>query len=422
MHIRGKDRRKSRLYHVRYRSSAHLQARAGMVKSGHKTETGERMKILHTSDWHLGMSVQNHSLEEDQRFFLRQIVSIAEREQVGALLLAGDVFDRPVPSAAALRLYDETVTELCDRLHIPMLVIAGNHDNAPRLAACRSLLKKAGLIVAGELTRTPERVSLDGADVWLLPWFTTEKARAVFPERAEEIDSMESAFRVVLDCIRAQFVPGRRKLLLAHAFLVDAETSLSDRAAEVGRAAAVGRGVFEGFDYVALGHLHGPQDIGPTLRYSGTPMIYSFGREERQVKSVTLLDTETLTRSVVPLPALHARSSIEGPYDRVLAAEGLSDLQRRGYVRVRITDRYVGLEAASALLETYPLLLELSGQAYDREDAGVRLTPEELEREMDDPEAIFRRFCQDCVGLEPDGHLLALFREAQDDYDRSVQA
>lgn len=380
------------------------------------------MKLLHSSDWHLGMSFQTRSLEEDQRFFLREICRVIEEEHADALLLAGDVFDRSVPGAGAMKLYDEAVTEICDRLGVPMLVIAGNHDNAARLAACRSLLKKAGLHVAGELSREAERVTLGGADVWLLPWFTTEKARAVFPERAEEIDSMESAFRVVLDSVRARFVPGRRQILLAHAFLVDAETCLSDRAAEVGRAAAVGRGVFHGFDYVALGHLHGPQDIGEHIRYSGTPMKYAFGSEESQTKSVTLLDTETLERKIIPLPALHERTSVEGTYDRVLSGAGLSDAQRRGYVRARITDRYVGLEAMASLRETYPLLLEASGLSYDREDAGVRMTLEELEREADDPQSIFRRFCEDCAGLSPDEHLLALFSEAEADYERSVQA
>lgn len=380
------------------------------------------MKLLHSSDWHLGMSFQTRSLEEDQRFFLREICRAIEEERVDALLLAGDVFDRSVPGAGAMKLYDEAVTEICDRLGVPMLVIAGNHDNAARLAACRSLLKKAGLHVAGELTRDVERISLGGADVWLLPWFTTEKARAVFPESAEEIDSMEDAFRVVLDSVRTRFVPGRRQILLAHAFLVDAETCLSDRAAEVGRAAAVGRGVFEGFDYVALGHLHGPQDVGAHIRYSGTPMKYAFGSEESQEKSVTLLDTETLERKIIPLPALHERTSVEGTYEQVLSAAGLSDAQRRGYVRARITDRYVGLEAMASLRETYPLLLEASGLSYDREDAGVRMTLEELEREADDPQSIFRRFCEDCAGLSPDEHLLALFSEAEADYERSVQA
>jgi len=379
------------------------------------------MKLLHTSDWHLGMSFQTRSLEEDQRFFLREICRVIEEEGVDAVLLAGDVFDRSVPGAWAMKLYDEAVTEICDRLGVPMLVIAGNHDNAARLAACRSLLKKAGLHVAGELTCEVESVSLGGADVWLLPWFTTEKARAVFPERAGEIDSMESAFRVVLDAVRARFTPGRRQILLAHAFLVDAETSLSDRAAEVGRAAAVGRGIFEGFDYVALGHLHGPQDIGACIRYSGTPMKYAFGSEESQVKSVTLLDTETLARRVIPLPALHERCTVEGTYEQVLSAAGLSEARRRGYVRVRVTDCYLGLEAVAALRETYPLLLEAVGLSYDREDAGVRMTLEDLEREADDPESIFRRFCQDCAGLDPDEHLLSLFREAQADYERSVQ-
>ena len=110
------------------------------------------------------------------------------------------------------------------------------------------------------------------------------------------------------------------------------------------------------------------------------------------------------------------------PYDQFRSAAGLSDAQRRGYVRARITDRYVGLEAMASLRETYPLLLEASGLSYDREDAGVRMTLEELEREADDPQSIFRRFCEDCAGLSPAEHLLALFSEAEADYERSVQA
>jgi exonuclease SbcD len=173
---------------------------------------------------------------------------------------------------------------------------------------------------------------------------------------------------------------------------------------------------------VAAQVLHGPQDVGAHIRYSGTPMKYAFGSEESQEKSVTLLDTETLERKIIPLPALHERTSVEGTYEQVLSAAGLSDAQRRGYVRARITDRYVGLEAMASLRETYPLLLEASGLSYDREDAGVRMTLEELEREADDPQSIFRRFCEDCAGLSPDEHLLALFSEAEADYERSVQA
>ena len=112
---------------------------------------------------------------------------------------------------------------------------------------------------------------------------------------------------------------------------------------------------------------------------------------------------------------------MEGTYEQVLSAAGLSEARRRGYVRVRVTDCYLGLEAVAALRETYPLLLEAVGLSYDREDAGVRMTLEDLEREADDPESIFRRFCQDCAGLDPDEHLLSLFREAQADYERSVQ-
>ncbi|MBQ9686212.1 MAG: exonuclease SbcCD subunit D [Oscillospiraceae bacterium] len=370
------------------------------------------MKLLHTSDWHLGLGFQSRSYEADQRFFIDEICRVIRDEQVDAVLLAGDVFDRGVPSAGATRLYDYAVTRICAELHVPMLVIAGNHDNAARLASCRELLKQAGLYLCGELTTEPPRVALDNADVYLLPWFSTEKARAVYPDRAAEIQSMEDAYRVVLDGVRERFRPGRRQILLSHAFVVDAETSVSDRAAEVGRAAAVSRSVFEGFDYCALGHLHGPQDIGANIRYSGTPMKYAFGTEERQIKSVTLLDTETMARQIIPLSALHERATVSGSYETVLAAEGLTPAQKEGYIRVQVTDRYLGLAAASALFEVYPNLLEYTGQSFDAADGSITLTLDELEAQTQEPEQIFRRFYEDTVHGVPDQHLLDLFRAA----------
>ena len=370
------------------------------------------MKLLHTSDWHLGMSFQSRSFEADQRFFIDEICRIVREEQVDALLLAGDVFDRSVPSAGATRLYDYAVTRICAELHVPMLVIAGNHDNAARLASCRVLLSQAGLHLSGELTAEPLCIELGNADVYLLPWFSTEKARAVHPDRAEEITTMEDAYRVVLDGIRARFRPGRRQLLLAHAFVVDAATCVSDRAAEVGRAAAVSRSVYEGFDYCALGHLHAPQDIGANIRYSGSPMKYAFGTEERQIKSVTLLDTETMARRILPLPALHERTTITGGYEDVLAGTDLTPAQRDGYVRAQVTDRYLGLSAAAALLEAYPNLLEYSGQSFEAADSTITLTLDELETQAQAPEQIFRHFYEDTVHGEPDEHLLALFRAA----------
>ncbi len=376
------------------------------------------MKLLHTSDWHLGMGFRTRSYEDDQRFFIDAICRVIDEKNVDAVLLCGDVFDRSVPAAEAVRLYDSAVTEICDRLARPMFVIAGNHDNAARLASCRALLKKAGLTVAGELTRETERAELGDAELFLLPWFTTEKARAVFPESAGQIRTLEDAYAVVLDAIRARFTPGRRHLLMAHAYLTDGDTSVSDRAAEIGRAAAVSGALFESFDYVALGHLHGPQDIGARIRYSGTPMKYAFGKEERQIKSVTLLDTETLAREIVPLPQLHERTSIVGPYEALLAAEGLSEAQRQGYVRAQATDRFLGLEAGAQLLETYPNLLEYSGLVFERGDAGISMSLEELERQTNDPESIFRHFCADTLAVEPDEGQLALFRAAVAAYER----
>ena len=220
------------------------------------------MKFLHTSDWHLGMTWRGGiSYRKDQEFMIRQICRIAAEEQVDGILLAGDIFDKSIASQEALELYDEAMTEICNGLRIPVYLIAGNHDGAQRIAQCSALLEKSGLYIAGALTGKPQKVRNGDVDIYLLPWISTDKVRSVFPEQAEKVLSMEDAYRIVLDRYRADFTPGQKNILVAHAFIVNAQTSESDRAAEVGRATMVSASVFEGFDYVALGHLHGPQRI-----------------------------------------------------------------------------------------------------------------------------------------------------------------
>ena len=369
------------------------------------------MKILHTSDWHLGAAEGNRSLAEDQRFFIDAICFSVRTQGVEAVLLAGDVFDRSMASAEAIGLYDYAMTRLCRELKVPVLVIAGNHDGAERLASCAELLSEAGLYVCGSLRRQPCRVSLGDTDFYLLPWITEEKVKSLFPEKKEEIASAEDAYRVVTDALRADFVPGRRHILLAHAFLTDSETSLSDRAAEIGFAAQVSAHVFDGFDYVALGHIHKPQDVTDTIRYSGTPMPYSFGKEETQQKSVTILDTRDLSRRMVPLPLLHRRTTLTGTLEELLVWEGPEETAA-GFVRLRVTDRSVGPEALSALRQRFPLLTEVSGKSLEGQNGALTLTVEDLERMETDPVELFRYFCREEMDTEPSEHLVDLFTAA----------
>ncbi|MDO4478609.1 MAG: exonuclease SbcCD subunit D [Lachnospiraceae bacterium] len=379
------------------------------------------MKIMHTSDWHLGMMQRTHSFEADQRAFIDEMAAIIREENVEAILLAGDVFDRANAGRETVKFYDEVVTRICAEMGVKLLIVAGNHDNSARLATYNELVRAAGLFVVGELSADLTPVELGSADVYMLPWITTDRVRATFPEEAEDVKSMEDAYRVVLDHIRASFRPNRKHVIMAHAFIINAETSVSDRAAEVGHASAVSREVFDGFDYVALGHIHGPQDF-EQVHYCGTPMAYSFGREETHKKRVIILDTETMEWKNRELHPLHARTTIKGTFEDVLAAKGISEDVRNGYVRVETPDMHLGLEAASRLREVYPNLLEFVGRRDESDDATITLTIEDLDRLSNDPEEIFHQFCKDTKAYEPDEHTLELFRQAVAMYEKGEMA
>ncbi|MBQ7506166.1 MAG: exonuclease SbcCD subunit D [Lachnospiraceae bacterium] len=379
------------------------------------------MKLLHTSDWHLGMTLRGGmTYAEDQRFVLDQLCRIAQEEKADGILLAGDVFDKSIASQEAILLYDEYMTRLCKQARIPVYLIAGNHDGADRISQCRELLESSGLYIAGALTEEVSVYTLGDVDIFLLPWISTDKVRTLFPDRAEEIHTMEDACRVVLDRYRERFVNGRKKILVSHAFIVNAETSVSDRAAEVGKAAMVSAGVFAGFDYVALGHLHGPQDITEKIRYSGSPMAYSFGREEKQEKSVTLLDTDTMEKKVIPLPQLHRRTTLTGTFEELMEADFDEEI-KSGYVRLEVTDSYVGMDTMAAFRERYDKLLEVTGKGLEKEDARITMTIEELVEADTTPEAVFSRYCRDVLKEEPDAHRAGLFEAALKEYEKEVE-
>ena len=368
------------------------------------------MRLLHTSDWHLGKSDGETSLLSDQQYFIDEICEIIKEQRIDAVLIAGDVYDRAIASADAIALYDKAMTDICLGCNIPVLIIAGNHDSAERLAACSKLLSKAGLFVCGELCSDVSPVVFDDAEIFLLPWITEEKVKSVFPEEKERISDLTTAYAVVTDKMRIHFSEGKKHIIVAHAFITNAETSTSDRAAEIGFATQVPSCVFDGFDYIALGHIHGPQKISDSIRYCGTPMPYSFGKEEKQVKGVVILDTESMEQEFVPLKLLHSRTTLEGTLNEIM--NPTCDEICEGYVRLRITDSYVGLETLSELKKIYRHPLEVSGKSFERDGSSVTLSIQELERMENDPVEVFRFFCREEMNTDADEHLTELFINA----------
>lgn len=363
------------------------------------------MRILHTSDWHLGMPVGTGTLAGDQRFFLEQLYSIIEEEQADILLLAGDVYDSSVSNAEAISVYNEATTRICADMGKKMVVIAGNHDGAERLAACSELLKGAGLYVSGRLTREITPILAGNTAIYPLPFFNREEVIALFPEKSTEITSQEKAMKVVCDHIREEMDPSRFNIVVAHALIVSAELSESDRSARVGQASAVSKDVFEGFDYVALGHIHKPQMIDEHICYSGSPVKYSFGNEEGQQKGVVLIDTESSEIRTIPIQMLHDRKTVRGTYEEIIEREDLSE----DYLRLYVSDRYAGLELLSALQQKFPYLLELYGKALEEGDGQTALTVGELQS-LDEVD-IMMRFCGENGGALPNEEQLSLFKE-----------
>lgn len=364
------------------------------------------MKILHTSDWHFGIRAGALSLAEDQRHFLKQMAELIRTEHVEAVLLCGDVYDSSVANAEAIALYNEAMTMLCVELGVKVITVAGNHDSAARLASCRELLRGAGLYVTGRLEENPEPVLLDGGKVavYSLPFFGKEEVTALYPEKKEEIRSQETAMLAVCDRIRETMDKEKFNIVLSHALIVNAEISESDRSARVGFATAVSRDVFREFDYVALGHIHKPQVIDDHIRYCGSPLPYSFGSEETQQKGVVIIDTETGEQTFAELKPLRRRLTLEGTYEELIARQDC----REDYLRLRVTDKYAGLELIGDLRERFPRLLEVYGKSIGETEMLSALSVEELQS-LDETD-IMEKFLAENFSYQPTEEQYALFR------------
>lgn len=350
------------------------------------------MKFLHTSDWHLGIALHGLSMQEEQEHFLDQLCRIAEEEAVDAVLIAGDIYDSSVASHAAIRLYHRTMDELCLRQKRPVFVIAGNHDGAVRLAAMQALVRPSGLYVSGTLENVLTPVLLGDAAVYQIPYFQLSNVRAVFPALA--VEHIEQAMEAICDKIREHMDRNRINIVMAHTFAGGAVLSESDRSALVGGVSVVADDVFRGFDYVALGHLHRPQNVGDRVRYSGSPIAYSFG-EAGQQKSVTLFDSETGEISVRKIQPLHAMRVIKGSYAEVMN-DGMCSSD---YMKIAFTDRSAEREAMEKLKERYPNLLLVTGKA-PQAGRETSLSPEAIEKLS--PEKMLDCFLADIFGETAD--------------------
>lgn len=329
------------------------------------------MKLLHTSDWHLGRQFHNQSLLADQAEVLDQLIEYVATEQVDAVLIAGDIYDRSVPPAEAVTLLNRTLRRLCVDLAVPVIMISGNHDSAERLGFGAGLMQGAGLHILSDLAQVdvPVVIPHPEGDVafYGIPYCQPEHVRSVF---GENVRTFDEAHTFLVDRIKAAFQPGQRRVLLSHCFVSGAEESDSERPLSLGGADTVRWQPMRDFDYVALGHLHAPQFRGEAhIRYSGSLMKYSFS-EVTQKKGVTRVDLPAageVTVTALPLTPRRDLRILEGEFD-TLMAEGKDDPRRDDYLLVRLTDTRAILDTLNQLRQVYPYVLHLEkpGLAPDR--------------------------------------------------------
>jgi len=334
-----------------------------------------RMKFMHLSDLHLGKRVHEFSMAEDQQFIMEQILSVVDAEKPDALLIAGDVYDKPLPPVEAIEIFDRFLVELSER-RVPVFIISGNHDSSQRLAFGAKLMEGEGIHIAPVYDGTVEPITLTDAfgnvNIYMLPFEKPAAVRRFFAE--QEILSYTDAVKAAI----VQMNPDTRErnILITHHFVAGALSSESEEIS-VGGTEQVDAAVFAPFDYTALGHLHSPQNCGTErIRYSGTPLKYSFS-EESDSKSVTVAELRekgTLEIRALPLLPLRDLRTVRGTYDELMQQSfTLKEKQKNDYLRVVLTDEEDIPDAAARLRTVYPNLMKLE---YDnsRTRAGILVT------------------------------------------------
>ncbi|MCI9102285.1 MAG: exonuclease SbcCD subunit D [Lachnospiraceae bacterium] len=318
------------------------------------------MKFVHLSDLHLGKRVNEFSMIEDQAYILTKILGIIREERPDGVLIAGDIYDKSVPSVEAVSLFDDFLKQL-SRQQTQVFIISGNHDSPERLGFASELIALSGIHIAPAYDGMVCPVSLEDGygtvNVYMLPFIKPVHVRSAFPEeKAESYTEAVSAAIAHMD-IRE----GERNILIAHQFVTGAARCESEDIS-VGGLDNVDASVFDAFDYVALGHIHGPQQIGrESVRYCGTPLKYSFS-EAKQRKSVTVAELKekgNLGIRTVSLTPLRDLRELKGTYEELANRKNYEGTSLEDYLHITLTDEEDIVDAVGKLRVIYPNLMKL---------------------------------------------------------------
>lgn len=322
------------------------------------------MKLIHLSDLHLGKRVNEFSMIEDQKYIINEILGIIDREAPDGVLLAGDLYDRPVPSAEAVQLFDSFLTRLSER-KIPVYAISGNHDSAERIAFGAHIMSNSGICMSPVYDgKTAKYCLMDSyGQVWihLLPFIRPAVVRHALEneEGVEDIRTYQEAVQAAVE--HMDIDKDQRNVLLAHQFVVGAMRCDSEEIS-VGGIDQIESEIFRDFDYVALGHIHSPQNVGSQkIRYCGTPLKYSFS-EAGQQKSVTVVELKEkgeLTLREIPLTPLRDMRKLKGTYMELTSLSNYQNTNTEDYVQITLTDEEDIVDGMQKLRTIYPNLMRL---------------------------------------------------------------
>ena len=319
------------------------------------------MKIIHLSDLHIGKRVNEFSMLEDQKYILSQITDIIDDEKPDCVVIAGDIYDKPIPPAEAVELFDDFIVSLAER-KLKVFIISGNHDSPERLAFGNRLMSGEGIYISPVYSGDTKYFTINDdcgeVRIYMLPFVKPFHVRKHFPEK--EINSYTDAVRIAIEQMNID--ENVRNVLVTHQFVTGASRSESEEIS-VGGSDNVDASVFDGFDYVALGHIHGPQNIGlERVRYSGTPLKYSFS-EASHKKSVTvaeLFEKGRLTVRTIPLVPKRDMAEIRGTYaELTLKSFYENTTYREDYMHITLTDEEDIPDAAAKLRVIYPNLMKM---------------------------------------------------------------
>ena len=318
------------------------------------------MKIMHLSDLHIGKKVNEYSMLQDQIYILKEILRIIDNEKVETVIIAGDVYDRSLPPNEALELFDEFLYQLSGR-NVNVFVISGNHDSPERISYGGRMMTENKIFLSPVYDGNVKPISLidDYGEVnfYLLPFVRPADIRRYFPD--ENIENYTDAVKVAIDNMNVDF--SERNILVTHQFVTGAELSESEDII-VGGTDNVSGEVFDGFDYVALGHIHREQTVGKdNIRYCGTPLKYSFS-EAKNIKSVTILDFNdkgNIEYSKIPLTPFRDMREIRGTYYELTLKSSYESTNTEDYLHITLTDEEDIPDAIGKLRSIYPNIMKL---------------------------------------------------------------